>query len=75
MPKFKLCITQMVESITTIVIEAADKEAAQAEARRVEDRLRTQPFDGDHVWIEGGEATDPEVYAVLNARGDVVWER
>ncbi len=68
MPKFTVHLTQMVEQIARLEIEADDAEDAIKKA------LDTDPgVSAD--WREGDHAKDVEAYSVATVDGTIVWER
>jgi hypothetical protein len=69
MPKFKVCVQQYVEEIASIWIVADTPEKAVALAEQ-------ELADGNvDAWHDGDDIKDRDVYAVLDASGNSVWER
>jgi hypothetical protein len=67
--RFKVCVQQYVEETAAIYVDAVDPNAAVAIADQ-------KLADGDvDNWQAGDDFKDREVYAVLDNRGDSVWER
>lgn len=67
MPKFTLCLTQMVEEIGTIEIEADTYEEALAKSHRMD-------FHAECVnWEPGDAASKVRIYAILDENGETVW--
>lgn len=65
--RFTLCLTQMVEEIGTIEIEADTPAQALAEARLLD--LYTQCDN----WGPGDDASKVRIYAIQDQNGETVW--
>lgn len=80
MPKFKVFLTQMVEQVAEVEVEALDAAAAAA---LVQERVGSNPFEVQlpgHEgtiavpWREGEDAGDVRVYLVRDDSGEDVWD-
>lgn len=69
MPKFKVLVQQYVEEQATLEIEAATAEEAMVKGH---DMLRNGEVED---WHDGDDIKDDEVYSVLDANDNIVWER
>lgn len=69
MTKFKVCLQHYVEKVATVEIEAGTPEEAKEKGWA----LAANP--PGVKWGKGDDATEIEVYAVLDTDGEIVWER
>jgi hypothetical protein len=69
MAKFKVCVQQYVEETAVLEIDAETPEDAVAIGRQM-------LSDGDiDNWGDGDDTMHQDVYVVLDANRDIVWER
>ena len=71
MSKFKVCLTRMVEETVAVEVDARDIQSAIIQVHMMMGDGRVNDLE----WEEGDTMYDQDIYAVLDAAGEVVWER
>lgn len=69
MPKFRVCLQQYIERVAAVEVEADTPEQAKEIGWA---RVACPP---GVEWEDGDDASEIEVYAVLDTDGEVVWGR